>query len=123
MLVAHRRGAILVAHPDHAAFLEDLVERLMEDTWWQLGTGAMIDQPALMMFKKEVPFDVMLFWTESGGLQTPAQFIGKTGFGRLTAAAPSANGVRPWATAQFKGNNRLIELIKQREPGDDGDLH
>jgi hypothetical protein len=94
----------------------------MEDNWWKLGVGA-VEQPALMMFKKEVPYDVMLFWTKDNGLQNPAEFIGRTGFGRLTAAAPSPNGVRPWATAQFNEPNRLVELLKERAPDDDGDLH
>ncbi len=97
MLVATTRGAIIVANTKHQGIFKDLMERLDEDPWWKLQHNS--DRP-IMMFKEVVPFDVMLFWTKDKGLQTPAELVGKTGFGRLNAMAPSNNGVMPWTAAK-----------------------
>ena len=96
MVVAAVRGAVVVANPDHTGRFKDLSERLLEDPWWTL-RGI---HHAPMMFKEEVPYDALLFWVEGKGLQTPAEFIGRTGFGRMKAAAPTRDGVRSWDTVE-----------------------
>lgn len=94
MVVASIRGAVVVANPDHTGFFKDLSERLMEDFWWTV-RGI---EHAPMLFKEEVPYDQLLFHVAGKGLLTPAELVGKTGFGRMSAAAPSRDGVRPWDT-------------------------
>lgn len=95
-VVAAVRGAVIVANPDHTGRFRDLTERLLEDTWWTIRGIEM----APMMFKEEVPYDALLFWTQEKGLQTPQELVGRTGFGRLSAAAPSRDGVRSWDTVE-----------------------
>lgn len=111
MQVSAKHGAILVASPKHQDFFVDMQERLLEDPWWKL---LQLDPPPMLM-KVEVPEDALLFWTEANGLQTPAEFIGPTGFGRLTAAAPSRHGVRPWSTAAFKGKPKMLRPDQPKE--------
>ncbi len=96
MVVAAVRGAIVVANPDHTGRFKDLSERLLEDPWWTI-RGI---QHAPMLFKEEVPYDSLMFWTQDKGLQTPEQLVGRTGFGRMKAAAPTREGVRPWETVE-----------------------
>ena len=113
MVASTHRGAFVVANPDHRGFFIDMMERLVEDPWWMLRH---IDAPP-MMFKEEVPYDTLLFWTSAKGLQTPQELIGRTGFGRLKAAAPSRDGVRPWNGDDFGGEAELAKLRK--EPNED----
>ncbi len=104
VVVASLRGAIIVSSPKHQGVFKDLMERLLEDPWWMVRHL----EVAPMMFKVEVPEDVLLFWTEKGGLQSPPEFLGNTGFGRLNAAAPTRDGVRPWETAVPNGTLKRV---------------
>ena len=122
MLVAHRRGAVIVTHPDDEPFMIDLLDRLREDMWW-LGVVGMFDPARRMLYMEKIGSGNMMFWTEEDGLQTPETFLGNVGFGRMTIARPSSNGVQPWETIKPKGKNKLLELIKNRKPENDGDIH
>ena len=97
VVVASLRGAIVVANPAHTGKFKDLIERLIEDAWWTV-RGIELSP---MLFKEEVPYDSLLFWVEGKGLLTPAELVGRTGFGRMTAAAPSRDGVRSWDTVKI----------------------
>jgi len=96
MVVAAVRGAVVVANPAHTGRFTDLIERLGEDIWWTV-RGISLSP---MLFKSEVPYDSLLFWVEGKGLQTPAELVGRTGFGRMNAAAPTRDGVREWDTVE-----------------------
>jgi hypothetical protein len=45
---------------------------------------------------KVLPIDNAYIWTPAGKIQTPAEFFGSTGFGRLNIGTPSSDGVMPW---------------------------
>lgn len=97
-MVAHRRDALICMHTDHQGIMKDLMERLIEDPWWILGTAGA--EPAPIYFDSAIPYDDIYFkLTGIDGLLTPTQLLGPTGFGRMNAKAPTRDGVRPWETA------------------------
>jgi hypothetical protein len=123
MVVAHRRGAVVVTHPDDEGFFIDLLDRLREDLGWKSVAG-IFDPARRLLYMEQIGQGNMMFWTKEEGLQTPKQFIGNVGFGRMNIARPSSDGVQPWHEFKVpKEPNKLIELIRQRKSDDDGDLH
>jgi hypothetical protein len=95
MLVASTHDAVVVANVKHGAFFADLTDRLKGDTWWKLQCRS----DPVMMYNAAVPYDDLYFHVAGRGLLKPAELLGNVGFGRMTAKAPTRDGVRPWGTA------------------------
>lgn len=97
MLAITRRDGLMVMHPKYGPFFGDLIERLANDVWWKVAVPK--DVLPMMRFDPNVrPIDSAYIWTAIGKVQTPAEFFGRTGFGRLNIAVPSSAGVRGWDT-------------------------
>ncbi len=109
MVAVFRHNGMLVAHPKWKGFYKEMMMRLAEDPFWINGVMLLPDQEPVMMFKVEIPQDNLYAWTPKGGIQTPSQFMGPTGFGRLGWKAPSEDGVQPWETAKVpKGEQKPL---------------
>lgn len=98
--VAHRDG-FLTGHPKHKGFYADFIDRLMGDEWWTLSPVGNKLPGDFIMWNPNVPDNLFLIWSRPGGIQTPAQFFGPTGFGRLTLRPISNDGIRSWDTADI----------------------
>ena len=97
MKAVNSHGGILIANPAHKGFFTDLIDRLKEDVFW---TPQILNtDQAGMMFRDTVPYDDLMIWTARHRLETPTQFFGRVGFGRMSFKAPTREGVRPWETA------------------------
>lgn len=110
MGAVHRRGGMLVAHPKWSGLYSDFIARLMEDEFWTNAVGLLPDQDPMMVFNLAVPEDDLYAWTEKDGLQTPIEFFGNVGFGRLNWAAPRADGVMPWGEAKPSKAQRPVSI-------------
>jgi len=93
------RNGFLVGHKSLRPIYEDLVDRLREDPWWTLSPTGNQDPAQFLMWHPALPDDTFMIWAGPGQLQTPEQFFGPTGFGRLNLRPLSVEGVRPWETA------------------------
>jgi hypothetical protein len=94
-VVSH--GGILSANSAHSGFFADLIDRLKEDVFWT--TQVFDTSQAGMIFRSSVPYDDLWIWTARHRLETPTQFFGRIGFGRMSFKAPTREGVRPWESA------------------------
>lgn len=101
-------GGLLVANPVHKGFFTDMVDRLKEDIFWI--TQVFDTNQAGMMFRSSVPYDDLLVWTPKrrDKLETPTEFFGRVGFGRVGFKAPTREGVQPWETAKPAPDARPI---------------
>jgi hypothetical protein len=107
--VAHHDG-FLAGHPTHQGFYADLIDRLKEDPWWTMSPVGRNKPSQFIMWTDVVPEDQFLIWSKHRGIQTPSEFFGPTGFGRLTLRPISNDGVRPWSTADIpEGELKHIE--------------
>ena len=94
ILAITRRDGLLVMHPKWAPFFDDLIQRLGEDVWWKIAVPQGV--VPMMRFDKNIPVNDAFIWTKAAKVQTPKQFFGPTGFGRLSIGVPSSDGVMPW---------------------------
>ncbi len=94
ILAIARRDGLMVMHTRWAPFFSDLLQRLGEDPWWTLAVPAEV--VPMMRFDKNVPEMHAFIWTAVGKIQTPGEFFGPTGFGRIDIGLPSSEGVMPW---------------------------
>lgn len=109
MVAVARRGGILIAHPKWQGIYGDFLERLTADVMWYNAIPLLMDKEPMMMFRIEIPEDDLLIWTSKEKVQTPVQFFGDVGFGRLTASAPREGGVMPWSEAKVpKGATKAV---------------
>ena len=106
MLAITRRGGVMIGNSKWAPFHKHLLERLLEDPWWRHAVPSEVEP--MLMFKDVVPEGSMFIWTAEKAVQTPRQFFGRTGFGRLNMATPSADGIQPWDTAHFDGTPAIL---------------
>lgn len=95
MLAVTRHGGVLVAGKDHQPYFKDLLGRLNEDPWWKLSNVG--GNMAVMMFRKEVPFDELLIWKGKGDLITITELLGNIGLGRYDKLGMASDEQRPWA--------------------------
>ena len=97
MHLAMVRHAIVTCHPDHSAFMTDMLEKLSEDLTWMTKHG---DHPIPLNLDERVPVGNYTFWRHDVGLiATPEELVkSKSGFGRHSGfAMPSKDGVKPWS--------------------------
>jgi hypothetical protein len=101
-------GGMLVANPTHKGFFQDMIDRLKEDVFWT--TQIYDTDRAGMIFRDTVPYDDLLIWTPKrrAKLETPTEFFGRVGFGRVGFKAPTRDGVQPWETATPASDARPI---------------
>ena len=103
MVAVNRRNALLIAHPKWKGMYEMFMEKLNEDPFWRLQVVHAGNLKPLMIYSDEVSEDNLFIWTDAKGVQTPAEFFGPTGYGRLSIATPQRGGTQPWETANFNG--------------------
>ena len=117
MVATHRHGGNLASHPKWQGLYTDFIERLTEDPFWLQGVLFLpheVDRHPKMVFDEAVPEDELYAWTPVGKMETPTEFFGRTGFGRLTWATPREEGVMPWSEATLpKG-----KIITPDDPDD-----
>lgn len=101
VLAVARHDGFLLAHVSHQGFYADLVERLAEDPWWKLSPVGVNPPQNYIGWHPSLPKDEFFIWTRHRGVTTPRQFWGNSGFGRLVFRPISAEGVRPWTTADI----------------------
>jgi len=89
----------LMGHPSFRPFYTDLLERLREDPWWRNSPNGQHDHAEYLMWDNALPDNEFFIWSKLGGIHTPQQFFGPTGFGRLRLRPINVEGVRPWDTA------------------------
>lgn len=93
------RDGYLVTSAKLLPFYRDLVDRLIEDVWWTNSPVGAKHPVEFLMWDHDIPDDIFLIWTAESGAQTPHEFFGPTGFGRLTFRPISNDGIRSWDTA------------------------
>lgn len=113
VMAVSRHSGYLVANSSLLPFYRDLIDRLLADEWWTRSPQGGKHPAEFLMWVDIVPDDRFLIWTERRGMQTPRQFFGPSGFGRLTFRPISDDGVRPWDTA-----GDVLGRPKQIEPDD-----
>ncbi len=101
IIATHRRGALVAAHPKWRGLYSQFLERLSEDPWWHNANSLALDQTPKMLYSLDVPVDDLLIAPKPGEFVTPAEYFGKSGFGRLNAAAPRLEGTQPWGEAKI----------------------
>ena len=108
MTATFRHGGLIIAHPKWEGMYRQFMEKLAEDDFWINAVILLPDRQPAMKFDALIPEDNLYVWTLSAGVQTPTQFFGNVGFGRLAFAAPRREGIQPWGEMKPKGPPPVI---------------
>ncbi len=121
VIATHRRDALVAAHPKWRGLYNQFLERLSTDPWWLNANALLIDNAPRMLFSLDVPEDDLLIAPKPGVFETPAEFFGPTGFGRLSAAAPRIEGPQPWSEAKIPPGQQQPLTSDEQKPLTSGD--
>ncbi len=94
--IAVKRNAILVINPKQQSFMQDMIERMVEDTEFKLVYGA---PPHVMVHEKAQEGEIRFSIPGKEGLLSIQQLVNaETGYGRYNSInlPSSAEDMRPW---------------------------